>query len=103
MLTELHTYDEEASQLQQRLQEIPADIESQRLSAALTEIYTRLTTLLSQAQQGRTILEEAQKDQGKRRQDIHTYQIFLDETDAWLKDTVSKLHEQHSINVTKVS
>lgn len=102
MLTELHTYDEEVAQLQRRLREIPADIESQRLLAALTEIHTRITSLLDQAEQGRAALEQAQEDRERRSQEIHTYKLFLEETDTWLKNIISKIDEQHSFNTNKV-
>lgn len=102
MLTELHTYDEEVAQLQRRLREIPADIESQRLLAALTEIHTRITSLLDQAEQGRAALEQAREDRERRSQEIHTYKLFLEETDTWLKNIISKIDEQHSFNTNKV-
>jgi len=101
-LTELHTYDEEISQLQARLREIPADIESQRFSIALTGIRTRVTTLLDQAEQGRLALQQAQEDREKHNREIQSYKLFLDETDAWLQNVVSKMHEQHSFNTNKV-
>jgi len=99
---ELRAYDEDAMQLQKRLQEIPADIESQKFSVALTGIHTRVTSLLNQAEQGRTALEQARESREKRGQEIHTYKLFLEETDTWLRNVVSKLHEQHSINTSKV-
>lgn len=102
MLTELHTYDEEVAQLQRRLREIPADIESQRLLAALTEIHTRITSLLDQAEQGRAALEQAREDRERRSREIHTYKLFLEETDTWLKNIISKIDEQHSFNTNKV-
>lgn len=102
ILTELRAYNEEATQLQKRLHEIPADIECQRLSAALTGIHTHVTSLLDQAEQGRVALEQARASREKRGQEIRTYKLFLEETDAWLKNIVSKLHEQHSINTNKV-
>lgn len=101
-MTELGVYDEEAKQLETRLREIPADIESQRLTAALTGIHTRITALLEQAEQGRTTLEQARQDQDRRGQEIHAYKLFLEETDAWLRSVVSKIHEQHSLNTNKV-
>ncbi|KAG5317017.1 SYNE1 protein, partial [Acromyrmex heyeri] len=101
ILMELRTYDEDAMQLQKRLQEIPADIESQKLSIALTGIHTRVTSLLDQAEQGRTALEQARESREKRGQEIHTYKLFLEETDTWLRNVVSKLHEQHSLNTSK--
>lgn len=101
-MSELCAFDEEATQLQKRLHEIPADIECQRLSAALTEIQTRVTSLLDQAEQGRIALEQARASREKRGQEIRTYKLFLEETDAWLKNVVSKLHEQCSINTNKV-
>lgn len=101
-MTELRAYDEEATQLQKQLHEIPADIECQKLSTALTGIHTRITSLLDQAEQGRIALEQARATREKRVQEIHTYKLFLEETDAWLKNVVSKLHEQCSINTSKV-
>lgn len=101
-MAELRTYDEEATQLQGRLREIPADVESQRLSTALTGIHTRVTALLDQAEQGRATLEQARDGRERRDQEIRTYRLFLDETDAWLRDVASKIHEQHSINTNKV-
>lgn len=102
MLTELRTYDEEIAQLQRRLREIPADIESQRLLAALTEIHTRITSLFDEAEQGRAALEQAREDRERRSQDIHTYKLFLEETDTWLRNVISKIDEQHSFNTNKV-
>jgi chromosome segregation ATPase len=101
-LTELRTYDEEITQLQARLREIPADIESQRFSIALTGIRTRVIALLDQAEQGRVALKQAQEDREKRNREIQNYKLFLDETDAWLKNVISKMHEQHSFNTNKV-
>jgi len=101
-LTELHVYDEEATQLQKRLHEIPADIECQNLSAALMKIHTRVTFLLDQAEQGKVALEQARTNREKRSQEIHTYKLFLEETDTWLRNVVSK-HEQYSINTSQVS
>ncbi|XP_018395811.1 PREDICTED: uncharacterized protein LOC108774246 [Cyphomyrmex costatus] len=101
ILMELRTYDKDATQLQKRLQEIPADIESQKLSVALTGIQTRVTSLLDQAEKGRITLEQARESREKRGQEIHTYKLFLEETDAWLRSIVSKLHEQHSVNTSK--
>jgi len=101
-LTELRAYDEEATQLQKWLHEIPADIESQKLSVALMGIHTRITSLLDQAEQGKTALEQAQVSREKRGQEIQSYRLFLEETDAWLRNVASKLHEQHSINTSKV-
>lgn len=101
-MTELRAYNEEATQLQKQLDEIPADIECQRFSIALTGIRTRITSLLDQAEQGRVALEQARAHREKRGQEIHTYKLFLEETDAWLKNIVSKLHEQYSINTNKV-
>lgn len=102
MLTELRTYDEEVAQLQRRLREIPADVESQRLLTALTEIHTRITSLFDQAEQGRAALEQAREDRERRSQDIHTYKLFLEETDTWLRNIISKIDEQHSFNTNKV-
>lgn len=102
MLTELRTYDEEVAQLQSRLREIPADIESQRLLVALTEIHTRVTSLFNQAEQGRTAVEQARESQERRSQEIHTYKLFLEETDTWLRSVISKIDEQHSFNTNKV-
>lgn len=102
MLTELRTYDEEVAQLQSRLREIPADIESQRLLVALTEIHTRVTSLFNQAEQGRAAVEQARESQEKRSQEIHTYKLFLEETDIWLRSVISKIDEQHSFNTNKV-
>lgn len=101
-MTELHAHDEEATQLEKQLHEIPADIESQRLLVALTGIHTRVTSLLDQAEQGRVALEQARVTRERRGQEIHTYKLFLEETDAWLKNVVSKLHEQQSFNTSKV-
>lgn len=101
-MTELRSYDEEATQLRERLREIPADTDSQRLSAALTGIRTRVTALLDQAERGRTALERAREGREKRSQEIHAYKLFLDETDAWLKDVASRLHEQQSFGANKV-
>lgn len=102
MLTELCTYDEEVTQLERRLREIPADIESQRLLVALTEIHTRVTSLINEAKQGQIALEQAQEGREKRGQEIHTYKLFLEETETWLKNIVSKIDEQHSFNTNKV-
>jgi len=102
MLTELRTYDEEVAQLQSRLREIPADIESQRLLVALTEIHTRVTSLFNQAEQGRAAVEQARESQERRSQEIHTYKLFLEETDIWLRSVISKIDEQHSFNTNKV-
>lgn len=102
MLTELRTYDEEVTQLERRLREIPADIESQRLLVALTEIHTRVTSLINEAKQGQIALEQAQEGREKRGQEIHTYKLFLEETETWLKNIVSKIDEQHSFNTNKV-
>lgn len=101
-MTELGAYDEEAKQLQTRLREIPADIESQRLTTALTGIHTHISALLEQAEQGRTTLEQARQDQERRGQEIHAYKLFLEETDAWLRSVVSKIHEQYSLDANKV-
>ncbi|EZA53953.1 hypothetical protein X777_05796 [Ooceraea biroi] len=101
ILTELRSYDEEITQLQARLREIPADIESQRFSTALTGIRTRVTALLDQAEQGRVALEQAREGREKRGQEIQNYKLFLDETDAWLRNVMSKMHEQHSLNTNK--
>lgn len=102
MLTELRAYDEEVAQLQSRLREIPADIESQRLLAALTEIHTRITSLFNQAEQGRAAVEQSRESQEKRNQEIHIYKLFLEETDTWLRNVISKIDEQHSFNTNKV-
>lgn len=102
MLMELRIYDEEVAQLQSRLREIPADIESQRLLVALTEIHTRVTSLLNQAEQGRAAVEQARESQEKRSQEIHAYKLFLEETDTWLRNVISKIDEQHSFNTNKV-
>lgn len=102
MLMELRTYDEEVAQLENRLHEIPADIESQRLLAALTEIHTRVTSLLDQAEQGRAALDQAREAREKRSQEIRTYKLFLEETDTWLRNVVLKIDEQHSFNTKKV-
>lgn len=99
---ELRAHDEEATQLQKQLHEIPADIEFQRLLVALTEIHTRVTSLLDQAEQGRIALEQARVIRESRGKEIHIYKLFLEETDVWLKNIVSKLHEQQSFNTSKV-
>lgn len=101
-MTELRDYDEEATQLRGRLREIPADTESQRLSVALTGIHTRVTALLDQAERGRTALEQAREGRERRGREIDAYKLFLDETDAWLRDVVSRIHEQHSPDANKV-
>lgn len=101
VLTELRTYEVEVAQLQGRLREIPADIESQRLSTALSGIHARVIGLLDQAEQGRAALEQAMEGRESLDEEIRAYRSFLDETDAWLRIVVSKLHEQHSFN-TKV-
>lgn len=101
-MTELRAYDEEITQLQARLREIPADVESQRFSTALTGIRTRVTALLDQAEQGKVALERAREDREKRNREIQSYKLFLDETDAWLQNVVLKIHEQHSFDTNKV-
>lgn len=102
ILMELRAYDEEIIQLEARLREIPADIESQRLSTALTGIRTRVAVLLGQAEQGRIVVEQAREDREKRGQEIRNYKSFLDETDGWLRDVTSTMHERHSFDTNKV-
>lgn len=101
-MTDLRAYDNEVAQLQKKLRDIPADSESQKLLTSLTGIHTRLTNLLDQAEAGRATLEQARASQENRDEQLCAYKSFLEETDAWLRNVTSKLHEQHSVNTNKV-
>lgn len=99
---ELQSYEQEAQQLEEELRQIPVDSEAQKLLTSLAEVQTRIATLLTQAERGRTTLEGARGQQEQRGHDIHAYKNFLDETDAWLKSIVASMREQQPIATNKV-
>lgn len=102
LITELQSYDQETHHLEEELHKIPADLEAQKLLSNLEEIQTKITTLLTQAEQGRATLEGARGYQEQRGHDIHAYKKFLDETDSWLKDIVASMKQEPPITTNKV-
>lgn len=102
LITELQSYDQETHHLEEELHKIPADLEAQKLLSNLEEIQTKITTLLTQAEQGRATLESARGYQEQRGHDIHAYKKFLDETDSWLKDIVASMKQEPPITTNKV-
>lgn len=102
LITELQSYDQETHHLEEELHKIPADLEAQKLLSNLEEIQTKITTLLTQAEQGRATLEGARGQQEQRGHDIHAYKKFLDETDSWLKDIVASMKQEPPIATNKV-
>ncbi|XP_031774756.1 uncharacterized protein LOC116415018 isoform X1 [Apis florea] len=101
LITELQNYDQETHHLEEELHKIPADLEAQKLLSNLEEIQTKITTLLTQAEQGRATLEGARGQQEQRGHDIHAYKKFLDETDSWLKDIVASMKQEPPIATNK--
>lgn len=65
-------------------------------------IHARITALLDQTERGKATLERAQEDRSRRGQEINSYRLFLDETDTWLRNVISKIHEQRSLDDNKV-
>lgn len=88
--------------MEEELHKITADLEAQKLLSNLEEIQTKITTLLTQAEQGRATLEGARGQQEQRGHDIHAYKKFLDETDSWLKDIVASMKQEPPIATNKV-
>lgn len=100
MVTKLQRYDEETIQLQQQLCEIPIDTTYQIFTNALESIKSHINMLLTETKQSYELLEQALEIQRQRTKEIEKYQMFLEETDAWLKDIVFRINE--SITVDQV-
>lgn len=52
-----------------------------------------MNALISQAEQGRGILQQAREFQEQRQCDIQSYQIFLEDTNDWLKNIILKTYQ----------
>lgn len=98
MVTKLQGYDEETIQLQQQLYEIPNDTTCQIFTNALESIQSHINKLLTEAKQSYELLEQALEIQCQRSKEIEEYQIFLEETDAWLKDIVLRINESVTVD-----
>lgn len=101
-MEELHRFDGVASRIDEKLSKTSADAEWQKLSASLAGIRARIVALLSQAEQGKLALLEAQGIQNKRKLEVTAYRQFLDDTDAWLRRLILTINERHSSSSYKV-
>ncbi|XP_043492345.1 nuclear anchorage protein 1-like isoform X2 [Polistes fuscatus] len=94
MIKELENYEEEAVELQRQLNEIPFDATCQIYTNTLESIQSQINTLLIQTKQSNELLKQALDIQLQRTTEINEYLMFLEETDAWLKDIVIKINDQ---------
>ncbi|XP_014611314.1 PREDICTED: uncharacterized protein LOC106790722 [Polistes canadensis] len=94
MIKELENYEEEAVELQRQLNEISFDTTCQIYTNTLESIQSQINTLFIQTKQSKELLEQALDIQRQRTTEINEYLMFLEETDAWLKDIVLKINDQ---------
>jgi hypothetical protein len=81
------------------LNQILNDSESKKLKISIIEIRKNLTSLLNEAEQGQSILEQAREKEEKRKQEIRAYKQCLEETEAWIKHiTLAISNEINTLN-----
>nr|XP_023021800.1 nesprin-1-like isoform X2 [Leptinotarsa decemlineata] len=100
--SDLKKHAAEAIRLEGQVNLLTSDHETQTLAVHLAGIRTRIATLLSQAENGRLLIADAQQIQIRKQQELSEYQILLTEIEAWLetvKTTIStyKLTDETSI------
>ncbi|VEN55994.1 unnamed protein product, partial [Callosobruchus maculatus] len=89
--SELKKHAAEAIRLEGQVNKLTSDHETQTLAVLLAGIRTRIATLLSQAENGRILVTNAQHLQREKQQELLKYQTLLSQIELWLHSTRATL------------
>ncbi|PSN34718.1 hypothetical protein C0J52_20229 [Blattella germanica] len=88
---ELQKREQDAIKLENVIRDLSTDAETQSLEANLAGVRTRIVTLVSQVEQGKTSVELARGIQDKRHQEVQQYQVLLTDVEKWLNTVKATL------------
>ncbi|XP_066252950.1 muscle-specific protein 300 kDa isoform X4 [Euwallacea similis] len=85
--SELKKHATEAIRLEGQVMVLTSDHETRELAAHLAGIRTRIATLLSQAENGRIVVSNAQAERARKQDEFEKYQLLLREIESWIQST----------------